>query len=177
MALTVSFSVSQTSGESSIVTIADTSTGSDVAVTQRRVYLRKSDGTFLVPDGTTTDYVQWAYADSSIDIDCLDKDYALEITVEWLDVTDVVLYDLTDVYGLTQYNEEFDYGLSTVLASNPLLVNDNSFKQNKSDLRMYIDSGDKAVARSSDITSAQLCYDQATWLRLNSIYYFNESSS
>lgn len=177
MALTVSFSVSQTSGESSVVTITDTSTGSDVAVTQRRVYLRKSDGTFLVPDGTTTDYVEWDYADSSIDIDCLEKDMALEITCEWLNVSDVVVYDASDTYGLTMYNETFDYGLTTVLASNPLLVNDNSFKQNKSDLRVYIDSGDNAAVRSSDIVSAQLCYDQATWIRLNSVYYFNESSS
>ena len=177
MALTASISVSQTVGDASIVTIEDTSTGSDGSITSRVVYLQKSDGTYLVPSGTTTDYVVWDYADASIDIDCLDKDYALSVTVEWLDVTNVVLYTVTGVYGLTSYNEDFDYGLTTLLAANQLLVNDNSFKDNKSNLRLFIDSGDNAITRSSDIVSAQLCYDQATNLRLNSIYYFNESTS
>jgi len=175
LALTPAFSVSQTVGDESVITITDDSTGSDVAITQRRVYLQKSDGTYLVPDGTTTDYVEWDWADASVDIDCLDKDYALFITVQWLDVTDVVLYDTDGTYGLTSYNEDFDYGLTTVLAANPLLINDNSFKQNKSNLRLFIDSGDLAITRSSDIISAQLCYDQATTIRLNSEYYFNQS--
>jgi len=177
MALTASVSISQTVGEPSIVTIEDTSTGSDVNVTSRVVYLLKSDGTFLVPSGTTTDYVVWDYADASIDIDCLDRDYALSITVEWLDVTDVVLYTTNGLYGLTSYNEDFDYDLTTVLAANPLLINDNSFKKNKSDLRLFIDSGDNAITRASDIVSAQQCYTEATNIRLNSIYYFNESNS
>ena len=177
MPIVAAFTVSQVVGDESIVTITDSSTGSDVAITQRRVYLQKDNGDYLVPDGTTTDYVEWDYADSSIEIDCLDKDYALFITVQWLDVTDVVLYDADGTYGLTSYNEDFDYGLTTVLASNPLLINDNSFKQNKSNLRLFIDSGDLAIERASDIISAQLCYDQATVLRLKSEYLFNQSAS
>ena len=85
MSFLPSFTVSQPVGENNIVTVTDTSTGTDSAINARRVYLRKSDGTFLVPEGTATDYVDWAWADTSIDIDVLDKDYALEITVEWLE--------------------------------------------------------------------------------------------
>lgn len=85
MSFLPSFTVSQPIGENNIVTVTDTSTGTNSAINARRVYLRKSDGTFLVPEGTATDYVDWAWVDTSIDIDVLDKDYALEITVEWLE--------------------------------------------------------------------------------------------
>lgn len=88
-----------------------------------------------------------------------------------------VLYSSTGLYGFTSYNEDFDYSLTTILNSNPLLINDNSFRINKTDLRLFIDSGDKAVSRASDIEGAQLSYDEATKLRLSSQYYFNESTS
>jgi len=170
--LTVSFTSAQPVGEPSVVTITDTSTGSDAAVTQRRVYLAKDDGTFLVPEGTSTEYIQWPYADSSIDIDALDKDYALLITVQWLNVSNVVLYDLSDNVGFTSYNEDFDYQLTQMLSGNPILINDANFYQSKSDLRTDIDSGDKAILRASDIYGAQQCYDRATNARLLSQYYF-----
>ena len=91
MPLTPNFSTEQTIGFPSIVTITDDSTGSDVAVTQRRVYLVDSEGEYVVPDGTTTDYVEWDYAETTLDIDCLTADSALDITVHWLDVSNVVL--------------------------------------------------------------------------------------
>lgn len=173
MPLTVSFTATQPVGEPSVVTITDTSTGVDAAVTQRRVYLAKDDGTFLVPSGTSTDYIQWSYADSSIDIDALvDRDYALLITVEWLNVSNTVLYNTSQNKGFTSFNEDFDYQLTQMLSGNPLLVNDANFFQSKSDLRTEIDSGDKAITRADDIYGAQQCYDRATNLRLNSQYYF-----
>lgn len=175
--LTPSFQVSQQIGLNSTVRLTDTSTGSDGAITSRVAFLQKADGTFAVPDGTSTQYVVWDYADASIDIDCLDKDRALQITVEWLDVNGAILYTSTGLYGLTGFNEDFDYTLTSVLASNPLLINDNSFKENKTNLRLFIDSGDQAVTRSTDIVSAQQCYDQATILRVGSEYFFNESTS
>ena len=176
MSFSASFSASQPSGEPSVITLTDTSTGSDASISVRHVYLRKSDGTFLVPTDTTTDYIVWDYADAGIDIDCLDKDYALLITVEWLNVGEVVLHDSSSYNAFTSYNEDFDYTLTTMLSANRLLTNDNTFRQNKFDLRTYIDSGDKALARYSDIANAQICYDAATSVRLGSQYYFNEST-
>lgn len=184
MPLVPLFSVSQTVGAPTIVTITDTSTGSDGSITERRVYLQKTDGLFLVEDGTTTEYEVWDYADASIDLDCLDKDYGLRIVVQWVQVvtisgvvTTTILYATEGLFGLNRHNKDFSYTLSTVLAANPLLVNDNSFKQNKSDLMMLISSGDESIEESSDIASCQLCYDAATVIRLGSEYYFNESTS
>lgn len=171
-----SFTATQLIGEESTVTITAVVTGTDVAVTQRRVYLQTDSGEFLVPTGTTTDYVQWSISASSIDIDCLDKDYGLRIVVEWLDVNNVVLYDDEQYVGLTLYNESFDYGLTQLMAANPLLINDNALWQNKSKLRTFIDSGNNAITFASDLYNAQLCYDAATELRLSSQYFFNGNS-
>lgn len=173
MPLTVSFSATQPVGEPSVVRLTDTSTGSDAAVTQRRVYLAKDDGTFLVPEGTSTDYIEWDYADSTIDIDALvDRDYAILVTVEWLNVGNVVLYNSSQNVGFTSFNEDFDYQLTQMLSGNPLLINDANFFQSKSDLRTNIDSGNQAIERADDIYGAQQCYDRATNIRLNSQYYF-----
>jgi len=171
-----SFTATQTIGEESVVTITAVVTGTDVAVTQRRVYLQTASGEFLVPSGTTTDYVQWSISAGSIDIDCLDKDYGLRIVVEWLNVSNVVLYDSEQYVGLTLYNETFDYQTTQLMAANPLLINDNNFWPNKSKLRTLIDAGNNAISFASDLYNAQLCYDAATDLRTNAQYLFNGNS-
>lgn len=176
MAIAPSFSVSQVVGFPSQIIITDTSTGTDGTLTSRRVYLKKDDGTFLVPNGTDTEYIDWDYADTSITIDALDKDYALVITVEWLDVSDVVKYDTSSLDGLTLYNHTFDYQTTQVLSGNQLLINDNNFWWNKVKLLSYIKEGDDAIALASDQKTAQLCYNEATKLRLSSPYSFNANS-
>lgn len=167
MAITPNFTIVQSLGEPSIVELTDTSTGSDGNITQRRAYLRKADGTFLVPSGTSTEYVAWGYSDSSIEINALDKDYGLAITVQWLDVSNAVLYDKTINAGLTLYNETEDYGRTQKLSGNPLLVNDDDFWERKMLLRNNIDSGNQAISFASDLFAAQQCYDRATDIRIN----------
>ena len=114
--------------------------------------------------------------DTSILVDVLTKDYALLCTVDWLDIAGAVLYTKSYVLGFTVYNENFDFLLSQMISANTPLINDNSFFNKKSLLRTYIDSGDKAVSRASDILTAQICYDQATSLRTNAQYFFNSNS-
>ncbi len=178
MPLTVNFTATQVSGEPSEIVLTDTSTGTDVTVTQRRVYVQASDGTYLVEDGTTTEYEAWGDfpADTSITLDLLDKDYAVTITVQWLTAGNTVVYDKTLIYGFTLYNETFDYLLTQLLSGNPLLVNDNGFFNHKSTLRTLIDSGNQALEQADDVFGAQQCYDQATELRVNSPYYFNSNA-
>lgn len=167
MPIVPNFSASQTWGNESIVVLQDTSTGSDVAITQRRVYLRTALGTFLVPEGTSTEYVEWAYASSSISIDALDKDYALDIIVQWLDVSNAVLYDKTISVALKLYNLTWNYSKTQWLSGNPLLINDDGFFERKSMMRTFIDDGDEAIDYAADVFSAQQCFDLGTQLRLN----------
>lgn len=174
MALVANFSASQTYGEESIVTLTDTSTGTDVAVTKRRVYLIQDDGSYLVPDGTTTDYVEWDDfpATTTINIDALDQDYALNIRVDWLDVNDTVLYTKTRLYCFTLYGETQLYSLTQGQSANPLLSSDTFFYTNKMKLRVDIDDANQAVQQGGDITAAQQALNRAMEYVNNASKYF-----
>jgi len=179
MPLVASFSAAQTPGVPGTILLTDTSTGTDVAVTQRRVYIQTAAGDYLVEEGVTTEYSPWLDFPSTTELtltDILDKDYGVRIVCQWLDVSNTVLYDKTLYYGFTCYNEDFDYQLTQTVAGNPLLISDNNFWGNKSILRGFIDSGDNAITRNSDIAAAQQCYDLATNMRTNSQYFFNINS-
>lgn len=175
MSLTANFTTSQTYGVPNSINFVDTSTGTDGTITSRRVYMKTSANTYLVEQGTTTTYEVWAYADSTITLSVLPKDYALEITVQWM-AGDTVVTSKVYTLGFTLYNETFDYQLTQVLSGNPLVINDNNFFPNKSDLRVNIDGGNQAIFFATDLFSAQQCYDRATNLRLGSQYYFNANS-
>jgi len=167
MPLTPSFSVSQTVGSPSVINITDTSTGSDPLVTSRRVYLQDYAGNYVVPSGVTTNYVPWPLASPTLAIDCLTQDMALDVTVEWLNVSNTVLYTDTSLEGFTLYNETFYYSLTQAQAmvSNPtLFAQDTNYYNNKMKLRLFIDSGNQAISIGNDITSAQICYDQASYM-------------
>lgn len=84
---TFSFTTSQVLGFPSQIIFTDTTSGGTGSSTERRIYLRKSDGTFLVPTGISTQYIVWAINLPTLVVDALDKDYALQITVEWVQVT------------------------------------------------------------------------------------------
>lgn len=172
MSFSPNFSGSQNSGSPSVATFSDISVGSDPAITKRRIYLLQANGTYLVPSGVTTDFVEWALANSSISLDVLTKDSALTVTVEWLDTNDTVLYTKTLSFGFTAYNETFYYGLTQDLVANPSLYASQNWFANKMKLRVYIDSGNQAVSFASDIASAQICYDLATEMQTNQNYYF-----
>lgn len=179
MAIVANFSASQTPGVPEDILLTDTSTGTDAAVTQRRVYIQTAAGDYLVEEGTTTEYEAWGDFPATTELtltDILDKDYGVRVVVQWLDVSDTVLYDKTLYYGFTCYNEDFDYQLTQTVAGNPLLISDNNFWGNKSTLRGYIDSGNNAITRNSDTAAAQQCYDLATNMRINSQYFFNINS-
>jgi hypothetical protein len=173
MALSAAFTATQLLGLPETIVVTDTSTGSDGAITSRRVYITDAFNNYIVPEGTTTDYVVWAWADSSINIECLTKDMAVDITVQWLDGSNNVLYDSNALYGFTSFNEDFAYQLTGYLANNYKRTADSGFNDNASQLRLYIDSGDQAISRGGDLMKAQTCYDLATNLRTNAQYVFN----
>lgn len=179
MALTVSFTAESVSGSPESVLFTDTSTGSDAAVTSRRIYVSDTNGDFIVEAGTTTEYEVWAIPLATpITLDLFTtSDKAVKIVVQWLNVSNVVLYDYTiDATGFTEWNEEFLYGQTQLMTANPLLINDNNFWDNYTKVRTLIDAGNKAILFASDLYNAQLCYDAATEIRDKSQYYFNGNS-
>lgn len=173
MALTPNFTGSQNSGTPSTVSFTDTSTGSDGAITKRRIFLLQSDGTYLTGDGTVN-YDDWAYADSSISLDVLSQDTALDVTVQWLDVSNTVLYTKTIAFGFQAFGETFYYSLTQnqVPITNPNVALSTNYYQNKMIFRVLLDSAAQAIEFASDIYSAQNCYDQEQNMINNQAFYF-----
>lgn len=172
MPLTPNFTASQFSGTPSVITLTDTSTGSDVAITSRRVYLLQANGTFLVPAGTTTDYVVWDLVDTSIDLDVLSQDSALSITVQWMSSTNTIVTSKTISFAFTAYNETFYYGLTESQVANSNLSASTNWYQSKLVLRVEIDSADQSITFASDIYSAQAALNRATYISTNQALFF-----
>lgn len=172
MALTPSFTVSQSFSTPSVLNIVDTSTGSDPTITQRRVYLQKADGTYLVPTGTTTDYIAWSYGVSFINIDVLDQDYALQITVEWLNVSNVVVETVQDTYRFDLESQFFSYGLLEDVSTDNTIIADANFLPNAYWLDTLIQGASNAITYGSNIQTAQACLDKAKYLIDNANFNF-----
>ena len=172
MPLVPNFTASQFSGTPSVITLTDTSTGSDVTIAKRRIYLLQANGTFLVPPGTTTQYIQWDLVNTSISLDVLAQDSALSITVQWLNSTNTVVTSKTISFAFTAYNETFFYGLNQNLVGNSNLSASTDWFQYMSDLQLQIDSAQQAITFASDIYTAQAALNRATYISTNSSYFF-----
>lgn len=172
MALTPAFTISQTALNPALILATDTSTGSDVAITQRRIFFQTAYGTYLVVDGTLTDYETWSYADASKTFDVLDKDHSLSITLQWLDAGGNVLYTLTQVYALTEYNKQFLYHLIQLQALTPDAIADKGYFASMATYWMNIIGAIKAIEIGADVAAAQNCLDRATDMKTNQTAYF-----
>jgi len=172
MAISPSFTASQNSGTPSIITLTDTSTGTDVTIAKRRVYLLQSDGTYLVPTGTTTNYIDWSIADISISLNVLVQDTALSITVQWLTSSNVLVANKTTSFAFTAYNETFYYGLTESQVANANLTASTNWYQTKMILRVELDSAYQAISFASDIFTAQAALNRATYISTNQSFFF-----
>lgn len=174
-----SFNATQELGNPTVINFTDTSIGDDNDVEFRNIYIRLGNGDYIVQESnTTTNYTAWIYNPLVLNtsFELLTKDVAVEITMDWVDGSNVVLYSRSITFRFTNFNENFDYSLTQNLTGNPLLINDNDFFANKSELRTCIDSGNNAFDLVGDLFSAQQCYDRATNFRINSQYFFNINS-
>lgn len=173
MAFSPSFTSGQVIGLPSTIYLTDNSTGSDYAIVGKRVYLIQYDRTYLVPSGTTTDYIAWATATNPISISILSIDKTLDVRVDWIDTNGVVLYTLTQQFVFDEYNSEFDYSLTEAqAASGNTITADSDYYMNRIKLRVEMDSAIQATALASSITNSQNCQDRATSLRLDKMLFF-----
>lgn len=172
MPLSPNFTASQNSGTPNLIFLTDTSTGSDGTITKRRIYLLQSNGTYLVPAGTVTDYIEWALVDTTTSLNVLIQDTALSITVQWLTASNVVVATKTTSFAFTAYNETFYYGLTESQVANANLTASTNWYQTKMILRVELDSAYQAISFASDIFSAQAALNRATFISTNQSYFF-----
>lgn len=167
-----SISVSQSAETPNELTITDNSTGSDGAISVRRVYIQTATGEYLVESGTTTDYEVWAYADSSITLDVLTEDQCVNILVQWLNSSNVVLYSYENQYALSEYNKQFLVTLVAAQGLTPGIVQDSNYSGNIAIFWTNIIAGINQVEFAADIAGGQNCFNRATNMRLQENLYF-----
>lgn len=172
MPLTPNFTVSQTAGLPRIINFVDTSVGSNIAIVARRIYIQKNNGLFLVPTGTTTNFILWALVNTSTTVDVLNKDYALTVQVDWVDVSGNVVNTLTKTVLFTLYLKSFFYSLTQYQASNKSITQNNNFYPNKAKLWSYIKGAETAIELASDISGAQNELDAGTEMITTEKLYF-----
>lgn len=159
MAFTGTFSVSQSSDGLSL-SITDTSSYSgepQVTFSSRRVFLYRIDGTTVVPDGTSTAYIDWPFGVGSILTisDILARSISLTIEVDWIS-NDPQLgstYVASDVKSFTFDIEDFAYGKLQQLAANPKLRNDTNWSNAFDSINNEILNTERATARDDQFSA------------------------
>lgn len=171
MPLSPSFVISQSGLTPQSVSITDTSTGSDINIVGRRVLLQQSDGTYLTGNGSVN-YTDWSIADISITLSVLTEDIGASITVQWIDVSGNVLYELNNTYALSEFNKQFLYYLVQNLGLKPGTYQDANFSGNIAVFWTNVIAGINAVVYGNDIAACQNCFSRATQMRLQENLYF-----
>jgi hypothetical protein len=181
MAITVSFTVSQVIGSPENIVLVDSSTGTDVTAVNRRIYVTNAAGAYLTENSgssTTSAYTEFPLADgATITLEgILTTDMAVNVTLTYVNVSGGSVATDTSLEGFTMYNETFYYSLTQAQASQsqppPMLIQDSNYYTNKMILRVEIDSGNQAILYGDDITTAQGCYDRASYMVLNQNLFF-----
>lgn len=165
MAFVPSFSTSIT-GDPSAIVLLDTSTGSDGAINSRQVLLYTVAQVLLVPA------IPWQLATNPGTFTPLTKDYGLNVQVNWIDSGGTVLYTSSQIHAFTQYGEQFFSNLTRLQNSQPKIVNDTNFYNNKLKLRVELDSATQAIDEMADIFSAQQCIERYQYLIQNQANFF-----
>lgn len=166
MSFTQSISVQQSVGVPSQITINDTSTGSDINISTRKVFIQKADGAYF------ENGVNWAYPSLTVTYDILQSDYALNILIQWADSGGNVLYDFEQLYIFDQYNNQFDVDLTRAILGDPSIMQDKDYWLNRMILRVNIDSAEQAVSLADDIELSQSALDRASYMRSKQNLYF-----
>ena len=173
MPLSPAFTVSQGAATPANVTFEDTSTGSDAAVTQRRIYITDNDGEVIVPSGTSTDYIAWALGTNPIEVqDLLSNDLAVHIIIQWLDVSNAVLYDDENDFCLREFNIQNFIYLIQNQALTPGIVQDTNYFSNLSQYWINIVGANTMVEDANDLSASQNCLNRATAMLNDQTFYF-----
>lgn len=172
MSFSPAFTVSQSAATPNIIVLQDTSTGVDASITQRRIYITDNEGAYIVPSGTSTDYIVWPLATNPISLNVLTQDTAANIFVEWLDVSNTVLYDDDNDYPLIEYGKQFYFYLIQQLALNPSTYQDSNYASNLALFWTYIIGAINAINIGSSLSASQALMNKETDMQNNQSKYF-----
>lgn len=166
------FSVTQSISNPELLSVTDDSTGSDVAITDRRVYIALSNGSYLVESDNDEIYSEWEYADDTIVLDVIPRSVSPTIRVDWLNSIGTVLYTKSIVYALTMHDDLFSYGLLGGEAENPSMIRDSRYYGDVVRFMADLEHAKNAVLYGADTSAAQSCLDRNRQMQLHETLYF-----
>ncbi len=175
MPLTVSIEVSQSSIAPQNITVTDTSTGSDVNVTERRIILQNAIGEYLTGNGSDINYDVWPYASSSITLSVLTEtigDQALNVIVNWVDSGGTALYTDNNNYPFPQWGKQFFVYLVQQQGLTPGVYQDLTYSGNLAVFWANLVAGINQVETGNDPAGAQNCFNRTNQMRLQENLFF-----
>jgi hypothetical protein len=163
---TVSYTATQSLAYPTIISLVDTSVGSDNTLTSRRIYASLADGTYLVLSGNNNQYTTWPIADNAISLNLLPRDSAVQILVQWMNGSTVV-YSKSTLWDFDLATFLFAYQLTQTQTSSPGIVQDANYFSNKVQLMVNLSDSEIAVSLAGDIYGAQSSLDRAYFMVTN----------
>lgn len=149
----------------SAMILADTSSGSDVNIASRKIllydYQNNLFGSFA-----------WPLASNPFTINPLTQDIALNVVIQWLDVSGNVLYTANQILPFTGYGEQFKYGLIQTEVTNEGILQDVNYQSYFNTLSNYLDGAIQAIIIGQSIGNSQSQIVKEKFLVINSNNYY-----
>ncbi len=164
---TAAFSIAPAAGFN-VFTLTDISSYVDEpqnTFSGRRIWLKTTDNRYLVPVGTTTDYVDFPYSGGdSITIDCMSRDYAVELTFECIstDPQSGSVYEVSLICGFESFNANGEYGVESALTARPSVTQNKNYWLSLGQVQLDIYNQQQKSAQWAMNRAAYLLSNQLT---------------
>jgi len=157
MPLSADFSSTESLTTLSNVRFLDISTGTDLGLTERRIYVRLANGNWLLENGvqsSTEAYTTWAIADLSLTVSLLTQSTSASVRVDWM-TGSTVTYTKTHAQEWNLYDYVFGFGLLQNQTASPSIISDVNYYSNFFQFITNIWNSQNAIFAADDIYSSQ----------------------
>lgn len=173
MALTASFNSTESLSSPNLVTFNDTSTGTDLTITNRTITILLANGNYLTESGesSTPVSINWSYLNASITVNILSSSTTATVTVVWLDGNTPV-YTVPQIQEWDLFDYLFAFGLLQSQSATPTIISDTNYYSNFFAFITNIWNSENAVTVGSDVYSSQSSLDVNLNMINNATKYF-----
>ncbi len=140
----------------------------------RTLTLTTTSGDTLVPAGTTTSYINFPFSGGdSLTVDCMNRDYALNVQMEWEseDPQEGSIYEASLICGFGSYNNNNLYGVEKALTARPSVTQNKNYWLNVGKVQTEIYNASQAIYYQQQV-SAQAAMNRAANILQNQLTNF-----
>lgn len=161
MPLTPNFTSSQSLSSNNLITFVDSSTGTDLSLSSRRIAILLANGNYLTTAGesATIAYETWNIGDTSVELNLLTKSTTASVVVDWL-TGSTVTYTKTILMEWDLYDYVFLFGLLSAQTSYPARTSNSDYWQNSFKMVTNLFQSEQATELMEDIYSSQAALDR-----------------